>query len=550
MALIKCNECGHEVSDKASVCPNCGCPIESVEAYQVEVMDDEPKKKKGWIWALVVALLCLISGIGYYSYAHFANDSKTESINVDSFITKEDIVELTPAFINAIKKYNQLGMFSEGLAAACKGEKWGYINTKGEEVIPTTIDAQCVGRFSEGLAFILTYDGFNVIDKEGKIVFKGKTYFDAMHYDCEDMPYFVSEKLYVPIIDEKNDFKYAVYDKQGNKIKTISLEEGENVYQKNKYGKFSIYTEEHQVTEKGKYSTVGMKDSIGNEILSADYEKINGMTSGTTQFVNGVVLVVLSEIINDKEGSEDNGGIVTEDTRYYYGYADMKGNDSFTTEQKDRCRESQKASIIKSENSQNNSDWLQGRWVGTDSGSGYPIEVIIDGYNLIEKINGQVCYNGSYQFNGDFIVYNDGNNFWPVDNERQVLTYDGSSMRKENRNSSSSSTSSNSSYNNSSSSSNELAKYDEKISQYYPIMEEAYQQFMRDVRSGGYTTITPPNSFYELSKACSSVGAAANEARKICIKKGDTAGEQKYERIWEREKRLYDSAYQILGNLH
>lgn len=28
MALIKCDECGHEVSDKASVCPNCGCPIE------------------------------------------------------------------------------------------------------------------------------------------------------------------------------------------------------------------------------------------------------------------------------------------------------------------------------------------------------------------------------------------------------------------------------------------------------------------------------------------------------------------------------------------
>ncbi len=28
MALIKCTECGHEVSDKASTCPNCGSPIE------------------------------------------------------------------------------------------------------------------------------------------------------------------------------------------------------------------------------------------------------------------------------------------------------------------------------------------------------------------------------------------------------------------------------------------------------------------------------------------------------------------------------------------
>jgi len=28
MSLIKCNECGKEISDKAETCPNCGCPIE------------------------------------------------------------------------------------------------------------------------------------------------------------------------------------------------------------------------------------------------------------------------------------------------------------------------------------------------------------------------------------------------------------------------------------------------------------------------------------------------------------------------------------------
>lgn len=31
MALIKCSECGKEVSDKASSCPNCGAPIKEDE---------------------------------------------------------------------------------------------------------------------------------------------------------------------------------------------------------------------------------------------------------------------------------------------------------------------------------------------------------------------------------------------------------------------------------------------------------------------------------------------------------------------------------------
>lgn len=35
MALIKCLECGKEISDKASACPNCGCPIEKGKAENV-----------------------------------------------------------------------------------------------------------------------------------------------------------------------------------------------------------------------------------------------------------------------------------------------------------------------------------------------------------------------------------------------------------------------------------------------------------------------------------------------------------------------------------
>lgn len=35
MALIKCSECGREVSDKATTCPHCGCPILSKSGYTV-----------------------------------------------------------------------------------------------------------------------------------------------------------------------------------------------------------------------------------------------------------------------------------------------------------------------------------------------------------------------------------------------------------------------------------------------------------------------------------------------------------------------------------
>lgn len=45
--LIKCIECGHDVSDKASACPNCGCPvliepIENTQKIEEETIDVNP----------------------------------------------------------------------------------------------------------------------------------------------------------------------------------------------------------------------------------------------------------------------------------------------------------------------------------------------------------------------------------------------------------------------------------------------------------------------------------------------------------------------------
>ena len=40
MALIKCSECGKEISDKAKVCPNCGNPLEE---NVIKVFFEKPK---------------------------------------------------------------------------------------------------------------------------------------------------------------------------------------------------------------------------------------------------------------------------------------------------------------------------------------------------------------------------------------------------------------------------------------------------------------------------------------------------------------------------
>jgi hypothetical protein len=46
MALIKCPECGKEISDKAAACPNCGCPIGSQPTgIKVRALSDDPMVK-------------------------------------------------------------------------------------------------------------------------------------------------------------------------------------------------------------------------------------------------------------------------------------------------------------------------------------------------------------------------------------------------------------------------------------------------------------------------------------------------------------------------
>lgn len=68
MAMIKCVECGKEISSKANVCPNCGVPHPQVTDEQVKEQmrksEDEIiiKKLKWLILWIIVATFFIIAG--------------------------------------------------------------------------------------------------------------------------------------------------------------------------------------------------------------------------------------------------------------------------------------------------------------------------------------------------------------------------------------------------------------------------------------------------------------------------------------------------------
>ncbi|MBQ7421801.1 MAG: WG repeat-containing protein [Prevotella sp.] len=348
MALIKCSECGHEVSEKASVCPNCGCPIQSEGNPSVKGTSVEPqpqKKGNGKKWALCAILLCLIAGGGYFAYTHFLKGSSSSNLFGGSKDT-ETIVELTPDFIQAVEQYDQLGMFSEGYAAVRNGEEWAYIDTKGNEVItPPYPKAECVGRFSEGLAFEFAYDNvFVVFDTKGETVFtvedhpSMESFYDARPIESHQLPYFIKGKLYVPFSDPKDEgnFKFAVYDKNGKRLKVVSADEGYNYYKQYEAGNYTTFAKEHNVVSQ----RFGVKNVKEDVVIDAQYDAV--MTNFFGKFIdedctynisNGVVLVALYEQNDDAPSSYE--GIVT-----HYAYANLKGNDTFSEEVIDQCAQS------------------------------------------------------------------------------------------------------------------------------------------------------------------------------------------------------------------
>lgn len=109
MALIKCKECGHEVSDKATKCPKCGCPTTKEEEKPVHIEEAQPLydeednggRSHKWLYVIIALLLVILAGGSYYYFCY--NHQKQEAEDREKFV-KDSINQTRQDSINQARQ--------------------------------------------------------------------------------------------------------------------------------------------------------------------------------------------------------------------------------------------------------------------------------------------------------------------------------------------------------------------------------------------------------------------------------------------------------------
>lgn len=60
MSLVKCPECGREISDKATACPHCGCPLNTSSDISHNASSSAPRRKRRAIGTIVMTTIVIL----------------------------------------------------------------------------------------------------------------------------------------------------------------------------------------------------------------------------------------------------------------------------------------------------------------------------------------------------------------------------------------------------------------------------------------------------------------------------------------------------------
>lgn len=221
-----CIECGQELPATAKFCSNCGTRVISAKtptqpqpilddiaskAVDIVVMDETPSFNDGGYTDDDVRRKAVFFGKG-------GAIESTPTVTISPTATKKQ-----NPISNELKKtgkYSYVCEFYNGLARVCLNGKEGYINDRGDEVIPLQYD--CVWPFYNGLSRVKVNDKWGLINKEGEEIVPIK--YDEIKIGANGIVKVKSNNLYGLIRSDGKELLPAEYDEiQSFNINNISI---------------------------------------------------------------------------------------------------------------------------------------------------------------------------------------------------------------------------------------------------------------------------------------------------------------------------------------
>lgn len=427
MALITCKECGGQMSDRATECPHCGCPIEfqieeTSKPLNLQPQQHKPRKsyKRLWITLAAVGVLAVFAGASFL----FGNSTFGKST-----------LKITPEFTKALERYDQIDAFSEGLAAVRRDGKWGYINLEGQEVIPCQFsDAFPPGQFSEGLACVvddraeadkkLWNKRVGFINKKGEWILTGDYFTESPNIgsvweeESHKLPSFKDGKCAIwntGTQEAFDDNEIRLVDTQGA-IHEVSDSVGYKMLQFQPYRCPGPYKHIASTSEKkivyDDYAITIARDTIGCD---------NGAGLVTWQILDANNYPYQTNEKNIQYFIDNHGNSTLTSTQQEVMEQHLNGlMASLLDEHKEQLRRVAEAERQRREDEkrQRQKEWLYGTWEynGTIDMGRYlggvkrvSSQLIISDGNLRVYDNGELVYNGYYEIRDNEIVYDSRN---------------------------------------------------------------------------------------------------------------------------------------------
>ena len=159
MALINCKECGKEVSDKATACPNCGAPIDNYISATKDVKSStssEPPKT-------YMGLVSLVLGIAGLMMPYFA----IVFIVPATFITAVIAITKKQAIIGIIAIILSISGFSRIIDTSNQIQKIVENPFSSQSIDPATLKVTYAEyqQIENGMSY---QEVVNIIDEEGE----------------------------------------------------------------------------------------------------------------------------------------------------------------------------------------------------------------------------------------------------------------------------------------------------------------------------------------------------------------------------------------------